>query len=768
MTTERANRDRTDAGTDALRASPPADAADDVDRAFVAAVGAMAPAARAAPSLADDLDRPVRAGTRLSVRRALALFDAQLESRHVDFAARWLRARQAGYYTIGSSGHEGNAAVAAALALTDPAFLHYRSGAFFIERARQAPGQQAARDMLLGMVAARDEPIAGGRHKVFGSAALHIPPQTSTIASHLPKAVGTAFALERNRRLRVADHHPDDAIVMCSFGDASVNHSTAVGAINAACRIALHWPMPVLFVCEDNGIGISVPTPAGWIERAYGDRPGLRYLAADGLDLVAAWDAAHETVRHVRSQRRPAFLHLRTVRLMGHAGSDVEIAYRSRDEIGADIARDPLVATARLLVDAGALTADQVLARYEATRRAIAALAEDAARRPRLESAAEIMAPLAPRTADAVAAEVARPTDAAVRGRIWSGRLPEEARPAPLVHHINAALVDLLAKYPELLVFGEDVGKKGGVYGVTRGLQDRVGAARVFDTLLDEQTILGLAIGAAHVGFLPVPEIQYLAYVHNAIDQLRGEAASLQFFSRGQFKNPMVVRIAAFAYQKGFGGHFHNDNAIAALRESPGLVIAAPGRGDDAAAMLRTCVAAARVDGAVCAYLEPIALYGERDLHDGDGGFAMTYDPVGRHVPLGSARVHGDGRDLLIVSYANGVRMSLRAAARVERSHGVRARVLDLRWIAPLPVADLLREATAVGRVLVVDEGRRTGGVSEGVITALVDAGYTGSMRRVAAADTFIPLGDAANLVLVSEAEIEAAIVGTAWAPANQ
>ncbi len=119
-----------------------------------------------------------------------------------------------------------------------------------------------------------------------------------------------------------------------------------------------------------------------------------------------------------------------------------------------------------------------------------------------------------------------------------------------------------------------------------------------------------------------MPEIQYLAYLHNAEDQLRGEAASLQFFSTGQFRNPMVVRVAGLAYQKGFGGHFHNDDAIAVLRDIPGLVIAVPARGDDAAAMLRTCLAAADIDGSVCVFLEPIALYHTRDLYEpGDGGW---------------------------------------------------------------------------------------------------------------------------------------------------
>jgi 2-oxoisovalerate dehydrogenase E1 component len=276
----------------------------------------------------------------------------------------------------------------------------------------------------------------------------------------------------------------------------------------------------------------------------------------------------------------------------------------------------------------------------------------------------------------------------------------------------------------------------------------------VFDTLLDETSILGLALGAGVSGLLPVPEIQYLAYLHNAEDQLRGEAATLQFFSQGRFRNGMVVRIAGYGYQKGFGGHFHNDDAIGVLRDIPGLVLASPGRPDDAAAMLGTCLESARVDGSVCVFLEPIALYHTRDLHeDGDAGWLA---PATGDALLGAARTYGDGEDLTIVSWANGLLMSLRVARRLE-SQGVRARVLDLRWLAPLPVKDLLREAGATGSVLVVDETRRTGGVSEGVVAALVDAGFDGRIARVASKDSFIPLGDASSLVLLSEAEIEAA-----------
>jgi len=705
----------------------------------------------------------VRPGSALTGRRCLELFDAQLASRHVDLAARWLRARGAGFYTIGSSGHEGNAGLAAALRLTDPALLHYRSGAFYLARGQQvAPPHDGVPDMLLGLVAAAAEPIAGGRHKVFGHPRLNVIPQTSTIASHLPRAMGLAFALGRAARLGRGTPWPADAIVLASMGDASVNHSTARGAMNTAAYCAYqHLPLPLLLVVEDNGIGISVRTPPGWVAAATGTVPGTRYFHADGADLAAVYDTALAAAGWVREQRSPAILHLRMVRFGGHAGSDVETGYRSAQEAAADLAADPLLGTARLLVGAGLLTGPEVAARYEQSRARVLGLAERVAGAPRLASAAEVMAPLAPGRPDHVWAAACLAATNPIRLNGFSGRLPEQTAGLTLAQSINAALTDALAARPGMLVFGEDVARKGGVYGVTRGLRDRFGASRVFDTLLDEQSILGLSLGAGLAGLLPVPEIQYLAYLHNAADQIRGEAATLSFFSTGQFRNAMVVRIAGLAYQEGFGGHFHNDNALASLRDIPGLVVACPARADDAPGLLRSCLAAAEADGRVCVFLEPIALYHTRDLHRaGDGGWLAPYEPPAAWpasvIPVGSARRHGDGRDLTIVTFGNGLRLSLRAAARLA-ADGVGCRVLDLRWIAPLPVADILREAVVTGRVLVADETRRTGGVSEGVITALADAGFTGQVARVTSQDSLIPLGDAAHTVLLSEADIEAA-----------
>ena len=495
------------------------------------------------------------------------------------------------------------------------------------ERFRKLPGMDPVMDSALSFAASKDDPASGGRHKVWGSKPLWVLPQTSTIASHLPKALGTAIAIDHARRIGHQLPIPDDSIAICSFGDASSNHATAQTAFNAAAWTAYQkLPAPVLFVCEDNGIGISVKTPSGWVAQNFRDRKDLDYFYADGLDLAEGYGQVQAAVEHCRRTRRPTFLHLRTTRIMGHAGTDFEIEWRSIEELCAVEAGDPLLRSAAIALESGLMSKDEILALYEDTRRKCFAAAEDADSRPRLTELADVMAPLAPYTPDKVQAEATRADYADKRLQVFGGeaKLPEKQAPKHLAIQINQALHDLFCKYPETLLFGEDVAQKGGVYTVTKGLHKAFGNKRVFNTLLDETIILGLAQGYANMGMLPLPEIQYLAYFHNACDQIRGEAASLQFFSNNQYANPMVVRIAGLGYQRGFGGHFHNDNSITALRDIPGLVVGCPSRGDDAATMLRTLTALAKVDGRVSVFLEPIALYMTKDLHEAGDGKWLT------------------------------------------------------------------------------------------------------------------------------------------------
>lgn len=687
---------------------------------------------------------------------AVSLFRSQVLSRALDRTSRVMQKEGKGFYTIGSSGHEGMAAVAHALRPTDIAFLHYRDAAFQIARAQQVPGQQIAWDMLLSFACSSEDPISGGRHKVLGSKALMIPPQTSTIASHLPKAVGAAYALGAARR-HAPEHQvlAEDGIAICSFGDASANHSTAQGAFNTAGWTSVQsTPLPLLFVCEDNGIGISVKTPKGWIQASMEHRPGVRYFQANGLDIFETFAVAHEAADYVRTRRKPAFLHLKTVRLYGHAGADVPTTYLSKSEVEADEANDPLLHSVRLLDQAGALSPDKALKIYTDTCARTDRIAAEAAARPHLSNAQEVMASLIPPKRDC------KPTngpDAEARAQVFGGDMRAMDEPQPMSRLINWALSDLMLEHGEIVCMGEDVGRKGGVYGVTQKLQQRFGADRVIDTLLDEQSILGLAIGMGHNGFVPIPEIQFLAYLHNAEDQIRGEAATLPFFSNGQFTNPMVVRIAGLGYQKGFGGHFHNDNSLAVLRDIPGVIIACPSTGADAAQMLRECVRLAREEQRVVVFLEPIALYPMRDLHQPqDGNWMSVYPSPDQRIALGEVGVHGDGTDLAIVTYGNGHYLSQQALPELQAA-GLGVRIIDLRWLAPLPAEALLAATEGCNHVLIVDECRRTGSQSEGVMTFFCEERPHISTARVVAEDSFIATGPAYAAPLPSKEGIVAA-----------
>lgn len=705
-------------------------------------------------------EAPLNATTTLTARQAVELFTDQVTSRLLDVAARELRKTNQSFYTISSAGHENNAIIGALLRLDDPCFLHYRSGGLMMARARKHTGSDPILDTVLSFCASADDPISQGRHKVWGSKPMWVPPQTSTIASHLPKAFGMAFSLRQARRTGVTNNLSDDSIVLCSFGDASANHATALAGINAArYTVRRGGPAPILFLCEDNGIGISVETPRNWIRDTYNNQWHLKYFCAAG-EMDEIWQVADEAIRHCRRTRTPVFLHLPVVRLWGHAGTDVETAYRSVAEIEAVEQRDPLLVNARRLIETGAASPQDLQALIAEVQARIDEACAEVITRPKLQSVAEIIRPLAPYDEERIRTVAQQQAETAARQSFFGDTLPEQftaATKRTMAAHINSALADEMLRFPETIVFGEDVGRKGGVYYVTAGLQKRFGPQRCFDTLLDETTILGVAQGAALAGLLPIPEIQYLAYLHNALDQLRGEAASLQFFSAGQFANPMVVRVQGLAYQKGFGGHFHNDNSIGALRDIPGLLLAVPSRGDEAAMMLRGLLATAKACGRVAVFLEPIALYHERDLFsEGDNQWLFAYPEPEKMLLPGEVGIYRpEARDLLIVSYANGLRLSLRAARTLSEQHGMQARVLDVRWLNPLPLEAIRQHADECGRVLVADECRATGGgIADAIIASLAEDGFRGQVRSVRAVDTYVPLAAAANLVLISETQI--------------
>ncbi|MEK6773007.1 MAG: thiamine pyrophosphate-dependent enzyme [Bdellovibrionota bacterium] len=693
-------------------------------------------------------------GSGLSPNQLLSLFESQVTCRHLDLRARILKNANLCFYTIGSAGHEGNAVFGKVFRLNDMAFLHYRSGALMLERAKQLPGSTPIYDTMLSFMASSEDPIAGGRHKVFGSLPLMVPPQTSTIASHLPKAMGAALSIQKAKELGLQVVMEPDSLVFCTFGDASANHSTAIGAINAAAWTSYqNVRMPIVFICEDNGIGISVSTPTGWIQNNFSQRPGLKYFKGDGLNLIDIYVQTKNAEEFVRQKRKPAFLHMETVRLLGHAGSDMELNYHTLAKIEALEFNDPLLHSARLLIENSILSAEEILNLYEQTRDRVLHIGQYATQRPKLMKPEDISSAV---TA-CVDRKIAPPLpEESQREKTFDREYARLNTPQHMAKLINYGLADILLRYKNAAIFGEDVAQKGGVYNVTEGLLNKFGAKRVFNSLLDEQSILGTAMGLSHNGFLPIPEIQFLAYVHNAEDQIRGEAATLAFFSQGQFTNPMVIRIAGLPYQKGFGGHFHNDNSLAVFRDIPGIIVAVPSNGADAVKMMRACVRKAYEEGRVVVFIEPIALYMTKDLHqENDKAWSFPYPSPQEEIQVGQFGVHGNGKDITLVTYGNGFYFSRQAEKILKEKHDVSCKIIDLRWIAPLDQVALVNEIKNDKNILIVDECRKTGSLSESLVAMMVEKiPSLPKIKVLAAHDCFITLGVAAAAGLPSKDDI--------------
>ena len=693
--------------------------------------------------------------TNIRPTELISIFESQVLSRHIDLKARLLKDEGKCFYTIGSSGHEGNAVFGKVFPTTDMAFLHYRSGPFFIERSKQVVGTTPIYDLALSFMASSEDPISGGRHKVIGSERLNIPPQTSTIASHLPKAVGTAFSIDRAKDLDIPESKLKyDSIVLCSFGDASVNHATALSAFNTASWISSQGGhVPIIFICEDNGTGISVSTDKKWIEQNFNNRQDINYIQTDGLHLIDLIIKSREVENDCRMNRSPIFLHMKTVRLMGHAGSDVEMGYRTLSEIEATEFNDPLLHSARILIENQCLSSEDILALYNSSRDQVNHVFNASIVRPKLETAADVMKSI---TANQIKRTSPNQPIQSVRKEIFGKEFNRMSHPQNMAKLINYALSDIMLRYQNTIVFGEDVAQKRGVYYVTADLYRQFGIRRVFNSPLDETSIIGFGLGFAHNGFIAIPEIQFLAYLHNAEDQLRGEAATLPFFSKGQFINPLVLRVPGLAYQKGFGGHFHNDNSLTIFRDIPGLILAVPSNGADAVMMLRTAVREAYENGRVVVFVEPIALYMTKDLYrPKDGKWRFPYPSIKEKIPVGEFATYGNGRFLTIITFGNGLYLSLQAKKVIEKKLKKKIKVIDLRWLSDINIKQLLNAIGTCKKVLIVDECRRSGCYGEGIFNRLIDESTRPlNIKLHAAEDSFISLGEAATATLPSKKSI--------------
>jgi 2-oxoisovalerate dehydrogenase E1 component len=518
----------------------------------------------------------------------------------------------------------------------------------------------------------------------------HALPMCGGVGAQYTPAAGWAQAIKYKQDL--LGEGPDDAISLVLGGDASA----ATGGFWSALTIATTQQLPLLMYIEDNGYGISVPseyqTPGKDIAANLASFAGLTIFNGDGTDPTEASSLIDEAVSHVRSKRAPALLRLTVPRLEGHSAQDTQ-AYKAKAEIAAEWERDPLP---KLKAHAGT---EQV--RWDELER---------------ETAGQVQAALA----EAEARGVSSPDKVTTHtffdgelqqvGGLWNSNYsPPPSTDEPLgagqrinmVTAIRRTLDQELEANPRVLVFGEDVGPKGGVHAVTLGLQQKFGRERVFDTSLNEEGIVGRAVGMALAGLMPVPEIQFRKYAEPATEQIH-DAGTMRWRTNNRFAAPMVLRVPGGFFK--CGDPWHSMTNEVEFVHNPGWRVAVPSNAEDAVGLLRGSLRGN----------DPVLFFEHRAMLD-DAWARRPWPGDDYVLPFGRAKKTRDGDKITIVTWGA---MVPRCEAAAE---GFSADVIDLRTLQPWDKEMVLDSVRRTHRCLIVHEDLRTGGFGAEIAAVVAD-----------------------------------------------
>lgn len=543
----------------------------------------------------------------------------------------------------------------------------------------------------------RAEGINGGR----GGSAYFMQPNGRFIGENSIVGAGTTIAcgVAMANRLKKTE-----AVVVVTIGDGALNQ----GAVHEAMAFAAASKLGVIFVVENNGWSELTPTTAMFAVDRLARRAsgyGIASATLDGSDPFAVRDTFAVAAARARKGEGPSMLEFKVPRLWGHYNKDIE-HYRSKADRAAAEAVDPIVLLKARLVSSGIMSeaeVDRIVAEQE---EAMTALADD------------VLAGEVSDTSTASSHVIATPSQT---------QKPNvtETKEMSYLEAVNAAMRAELESDHRTLVFGEDVGKPGGIFGASRNLQKEFGAERVFDMPIAENAILGTAVGAAISGMKPIAEIMWADFLFVALDQIVNQASNIRYISGGQSHAPMVVRTQQGATPGSTAQHSQCVEAL--LAHIPGIKVALPSTPQDAYAILR----AAAADPDPCVVIESRALYpvkGEVNLTD-----------AGEAV--GTARLRKAGKDCVIVSWGPMVNTCV-SAAEALADDGLEVSVLDLRWLSPLDEDGLMAAVrNASGRVLIVHEAVRTGGFAGEVAMRISELApkEPSVIRRLTTPDIRIP-----------------------------
>jgi 2-oxoisovalerate dehydrogenase E1 component len=524
----------------------------------------------------------------------------------------------------------------------------------------------------------------------------HALPMCGGVGAQYTPAAGWAQAIAYKQK--VLGEGPADAISLVLGGDASC----ATGGFWSALTIATTQQLPLLFYVEDNGYGISVPsqyqTPGGNIAANLASFSGLTIFSGDGTEPLEALRLIGEAVGHVRKKRAPALLRLTVPRLEGHSYQDTQ-TYKSHAEMEAELSRDPLpklrAHCAKLQIGE-----DQWSALEQETAWQVQAAAAEA-------EARGISSP------ETVTTKVFFDGEMQQVGGLWNSGYeppPSTDEPAPsgqrinMVTAIRRVLDQELASNPRVLLFGEDVGPKGGVHAVTLGLQDKYGIDRVFDTSLNEEGIVGRAVGMALAGLMPVPEIQFRKYAEPATEQIH-DTGTMRWRTHNRFAAPMVLRVPGGFFK--CGDPWHSMTNEVEFVHNPGWKVAVPSNAEDAVGLLR-----AGLRGN-----DPVLFFEHRAMLD-DSWARRAWPGDDYVLPFGRAKKTREGDRITIVTWGA---MVPRCEAAAE---GHSADVIDLRTLQPWDKDLVLDSVRRTRRCLIVHEDLRTGGFGAEIAAVVADEAF--------------------------------------------
>jgi 2-oxoisovalerate dehydrogenase E1 component len=522
-------------------------------------------------------------------------------------------------------------------------------------------------------------------------------PMSGGVGAQYTPTAGWAQAIEYYRTV-LDDRSYDGAIAVVLGGDASC----ATGGFWSALTIATTQKLPMLFYVEDNGFGISVPssfqTPGGDIAKNLASFGNLAIFGGDGTDPAEAADLIERSVDHVRAGKGPALLRLTVPRLQGHSFQDTQ-AYKGEDLLREEWTRDPLPKLKAHLV--GPVLTEAQWDEIEA-----AAGAE-------VERARQIAEARGVSDPERVLDHVFYDGEMQKVGGQWTHgyrapRSHEEPKPEGqrinMVTAIRRTLDHELEINPRVVLFGEDIGPKGGVHAVTLGLQEKHGAGRVFDTSLNEEGIIGRAVGMALAGLMPVPEIQFRKYAEPATEQIN-DCGTMRWRTYNGFAAPMVLRIPGGFFK--CGDPWHSQTNEVQFVHNPGWQVAVPSNAEDAVGLLRTALRGN----------DPVVFFEHRAMLD-DSWARRPYPGDGYALPFGRAKKVRQGDSITIVTWGAMVPRCEEAAKHVS------ADVIDLRTLMPWDREAVLDSVRRTRRCLIVHEDLRTGGFGAEIAAVVADEAF--------------------------------------------